>query len=616
MGPDVQGKVSIRTITPLNERQYYQLFLNLLEAQGYAVVPVENNVLKVVKSGEAKTEPLPLTGEGHENYVGDEMVTRIVPVRNVSVRELAPVLQQMTDLDGSGSIVNYEPSNVIMLTGRASVVKRLTEVIQRIDREGNRTEEVIPLGNASASEIVRVLESLTRNSSENQPATLKSQIVADERTNSVIVSADPATRDKIRRLIRRLDSEMERSGNSQVFYLKYSKAEDLVDVLKQVSGTLTSAKEEAEGTTGSRREVVSIAASKHSNALIVTAPQDVMQSLQSVIEQLDIRRAQVHVEALIAEVAEGSNINFGVQWMSKDTGFMQFANGTQIPIGSLSMAVSQAKPQKGSTVISENGATTINPDTEGDLSRLSQLLSGFSGTAVGVVKGDWAALVQAVKNDSGTNVLSMPSITTLDNQEAFFMVGQDVPVLTGSAVGENNSNPFNTVERKKVGIMLKVTPQINEGNAVQMVIEQEVSKVEGQTSLDVVFGERKLKTTVLANDGELIVLGGLMDDQAGESVAKVPLLGDIPLIGNLFKSTADKKEKRNLMVFIRPTILRDGMAADGVSQRKYNYMRAEQIYRDEQGLSLMPHTAQPVLPAQNQALPPEVRAFLNAGRTR
>ncbi len=616
MGPDVQGKVSIRTITPLNERQYYQLFLNLLEAQGYAVVPVENNVLKVVKSGAAKTEPLPLTGEGHENYVGDEMVTRIVPVRNVSVRELAPVLQQMTDLDGSGSIVNYEPSNVIMLTGRASVVKRLTEVIQRIDREGNRTEEVIPLGNASASEIVRVLESLTRNSSENQPATLKSQIVADERTNSVIVSADPATRDKIRRLIRRLDSEMERSGNSQVFYLKYSKAEDLVDVLKQVSGTLTAAKEEAEGTVGSGREVVSIAASKHSNALIVTAPQDVMQSLQSVIEQLDIRRAQVHVEALIAEVAEGSNINFGVQWMSKDTGFMQFANGTQIPIGSLSMAVSQAKPQKGSTVISENGATTINPDTEGDLSRLSQLLSGFSGTAVGVVKGDWAALVQAVKNDSGTNVLSMPSITTLDNQEAFFMVGQDVPVLTGSAVGENNSNPFNTVERKKVGIMLKVTPQINEGNAVQMVIEQEVSKVEGQTSLDVVFGERKLKTTVLANDGELIVLGGLMDDQAGESVAKVPLLGDIPLIGNLFKSTANKKEKRNLMVFIRPTILRDGMAADGVSQRKYNYMRAEQIYRDEQGLSLMPHTAQPVLPAQNQALPPEVRAFLNAGRTR
>lgn len=613
MGPGVQGKVSIRTVTPLNEHQYYQLFLNILEAHGYAVIPMENGVLKVVKSSVAKMEPLPLMGEGRSDYSGDELVTRVVPVRNVSVRELAPILRKMIDSAGSGNVVNYDPSNVIMLTGRASVVERLTEVIQRVDHAGNRAEEVIPLHNASASEIARVLESLTKNDGENQPATLKSQVVADERTNSVVISGDPAVRDKMRRLIRRLDSEMERNGNSQVFYLKYSKAEDLLEVLKQVSGTLTAAKREAEGTGAAGRDIVSIAASKHSNALIVTAPQDIMQSLQSVIAQLDIRRAQVHVEALIVEVAEGSNINFGVQWASKDAGLMQFANGTQIPISALGAAMAQAQPQKGSTVISENGATTINPDKSGDLSTLAQLLSGFSGTAVGVVKGNWMALVQAVKNDANSNILSTPSITTLDNQEAFFMVGQDVPVLTGSAVGSNNSNPFNTVERKKVGIMLKVTPQINEGNAVQMMIEQEVSKVEGQTSLDVVFGERKLKTTVLADDGELIVLGGLMDDQTGESVAKVPLLGDIPLIGRLFQSTANKKEKRNLMVFIRPTILRDGLAADGVSQRKYNYMRAEQLYRAEQGLSLMPDTTQPLLPERDPTLPAEIRAFLSAG---
>ncbi len=308
-------------MTPLNERQYYQLFLNLLEAQGYAVVPMENDVLKVVKSSAAKVEPLPLVGEGSDNYAGDEMVTKVVPVRNVSVRELAPILRQMIDSAGSGNVVNYDPSNVIMLTGRASVVERLTEVIQRVDHAGNRTEEVIPLDNASASEIARVLESLTKNSGENQPATLKSQIVADERTNSVIVSGDPATRDKMRRLIRRLDSEMERSGNSSI--LSNTAKPKMVDVLKQVSGTLTAAKEEAEGTVGSGREIVSIAASKHSNALIVTAPQDIMQSLQSVIEQLDIRRAQVHVEALIVEVAEGSNINFGVQWASKDAGLMR-----------------------------------------------------------------------------------------------------------------------------------------------------------------------------------------------------------------------------------------------------------------------------------------------------
>lgn len=615
MGADVKGKVSIRTVTPLNERQYYQLFLNVLESQGYAVVTLDNGVLKVVKSNVAKTEPLPVLGEQSDDYQGDELITRVVPVRNVSVRELAPILRQMIDNAGSGNVVNYDPSNVIMLTGRAAVVERLTEVIQRVDRAGNKSEEVIPLEHASSSEIARVLENLTKNSKDSQPASMKSQVVADERTNSLVISGDPAIRDKMKRLIRQLDSEMERSGNSQVFYLKYSKAEDLVDVLNQVSGSLKAAQGEGQAGVRSRQDVVSIAASKTSNALIVTAPQDIMRSLESVITQLDVRRAQVHVEALIVEVAEGNNINFGVQWASKDAGLMQFSNGTQIPIGSLVGALSKAQPQKGSTIISENGATTINPDKEGDLSALTQLLAGYSGTAVGVVKGDWMALVQAVKADSSSNVLSTPSITTLDNQEAFFMVGQDVPVLTGSTTGSDNKNPYNTVERKKVGIMLKVTPQINEGNAVQLVIEQEVSKVEGQTNLDVVFGERKLKTTVLADDGELIVLGGLIDDQAGESVAKVPLLGDIPLLGHLFKSTANKKEKRNLMVFIRPTILRNGLAADGISQRKYNYIRAEQIYRDEQGLSLMPQTAQPILPAYGQQpVAVEVQAFLQLGK--
>ncbi|QIY10600.1 type II secretion system secretin GspD [Plesiomonas shigelloides] len=615
MGADVKGKVSIRTVTPLNERQYYQLFLNVLESQGYAVVTLDNGVLKVVKSNVAKTEPLPVLGEQSDDYQGDELITRVVPVRNVSVRELAPILRQMIDNAGSGNVVNYDPSNVIMLTGRAAVVERLTEVIQRVDRAGNKSEEVIPLEHASSSEIARVLENLTKNSKDSQPASMKSQVVADERTNSLVISGDPAIRDKMKRLIRQLDSEMERSGNSQVFYLKYSKAEDLVEVLNQVSGSLKAAQGEGQAGVRSRQDVVSIAASKTSNALIVTAPQDIMRSLESVITQLDVRRAQVHVEALIVEVAEGNNINFGVQWASKDAGLMQFSNGTQIPIGSLVGTLSKAQPQKGSTIISENGATTINPDKEGDLSALTQLLAGYSGTAVGVVKGDWMALVQAVKADSSSNVLSTPSITTLDNQEAFFMVGQDVPVLTGSTTGSDNKNPYNTVERKKVGIMLKVTPQINEGNAVQLVIEQEVSKVEGQTNLDVVFGERKLKTTVLADDGELIVLGGLIDDQAGESVAKVPLLGDIPLLGHLFKSTANKKEKRNLMVFIRPTILRNGLAADGISQRKYNYIRAEQIYRDEQGLSLMPQTAQPILPAYGQQpVAVEVQAFLQLGK--
>ncbi|MEL4204329.1 type II secretion system protein GspD [Plesiomonas shigelloides] len=614
--PSVQGQVNVRSTELLNERQYYQLFLNVLQANGFSAVAMDNGVIKVVKSRDAKTEPLPVVTDNSNRFAGDEMITRVVPVRNVSVRELAPLLRQLIDNAGSGNVVNYDPSNVIMLTGRASVVNRLADVIHRVDLTGNKSNEVVTLQNASAPEMVRVIDSLNKINDQNQPSTLKSQVVADERTNSVVISGDPAVRANLRRLINQLDSEIQNTGNSRVFYLKYSKADDLVEVLNQVSGNLKSAKEAQQGQAASARgnTLVSIAANKNTNALVVTAPPDIMQSLQSVIAQLDVRRAQVHVEALIVEVAEGNNINFGVQWGSKDAGLVQFANGSQIPIGPLAGALYQAKPEKGSTVVSDNGSTTVNPDKKGDISALTDLLASYSGAAIGIVKGDWAALVQAVKTDSNSNVLSTPSITTLDNQEASFMVGQDVPVLTGSTTGSNNTNPFNTVERKKVGTMLKVTPQINEGNAVQLTIEQEVSKVEGQTNLDVVFAERKLKTTVLADDGDLIVLGGLIDDQGGESIAKVPLLGDIPVLGHLFKSTANKKEKRNLMIFIRPTILRDGMAADGVSQRKYNYIRAEQLYRADQGMSLMPQTPLPVLPeyGKDPQLPPEVRAFLLA----
>ncbi|MFL1802578.1 type II secretion system secretin GspD [Plesiomonas shigelloides] len=613
--PSVQGQVNVRSTELLNERQYYQLFLNVLQANGFSAVAMDNGVIKVVKSRDAKTEPLPVVTDNSNRFAGDEMITRVVPVRNVSVRELAPLLRQLIDNAGSGNVVNYDPSNVIMLTGRASVVNRLADVIHRVDLTGNKSNEVVTLQNASAPEMVRVIDSLNKINDQNQPSTLKSQVVADERTNSVVISGDPAVRANLRRLINQLDSEIQNTGNSRVFYLKYSKADDLVEVLNQVSGNLKSAKEAQQGQAAARgNTLVSIAANKNTNALVVTAPPDIMQSLQSVIAQLDVRRAQVHVEALIVEVAEGNNINFGVQWGSKDAGLVQFANGNQIPIGPLAGALYQAKPEKGSTVVSDNGSTTVNPDKKGDISALTDLLASYSGAAIGIVKGDWAALVQAVKTDSNSNVLSTPSITTLDNQEASFMVGQDVPVLTGSTTGSNNTNPFNTVERKKVGTMLKVTPQINEGNAVQLTIEQEVSKVEGQTNLDVVFAERKLKTTVLADDGDLIVLGGLIDDQGGESIAKVPLLGDIPVLGHLFKSTANKKEKRNLMIFIRPTILRDGMAADGVSQRKYNYIRAEQLYRADQGMSLMPQTPLPVLPeyGKDPQLPPEVRAFLLA----
>ncbi|MGL5119234.1 MAG: secretin N-terminal domain-containing protein, partial [Plesiomonas shigelloides] len=357
--PSVQGQVNVRSTELLNERQYYQLFLNVLQANGFSAVAMDNGVIKVVKSRDAKTEPLPVVTDNSNRFAGDEMITRVVPVRNVSVRELAPLLRQLIDNAGSGNVVNYDPSNVIMLTGRASVVNRLADVIHRVDLTGNKSNEVVTLQNASAPEMVRVIDSLNKINDQNQPSTLKSQVVADERTNSVVISGDPAVRANLRRLINQLDSEIQNTGNSRVFYLKYSKADDLVEVLNQVSGNLKSAKEAQQGQAAAARgnTLVSIAANKNTNALVVTAPPDIMQSLQSVIAQLDVRRAQVHVEALIVEVAEGNNINFGVQWGSKDAGLVQFANGNQIPIGPLAGALYQAKPEKGSTVVSDNGST-------------------------------------------------------------------------------------------------------------------------------------------------------------------------------------------------------------------------------------------------------------------
>lgn len=476
-----------------------------------------------------------------------------------------------------------------------------------MDSNAHKSDEVIPLKNASATEIVRVLEALNKKTHQNNLNISKYTVVADKRTNSIIVNAQPKIRQKIKKLIQQLDSETQHSGRSQVFYLKYSKAEDLVEIIEKVSNTLKDKKNEKDKE--QNKMPVSIAASKKTNALVITAPQDIMQSLRSIIEQLDIRRAQVHVEALIVEVSENNDINFGVQWASRNT-LVQFSNGHQIPLGALTLARQQAESKSGEAFNSKG--MFQHSGTSSDMSALSKLLSGFSGAAVGIIKGDWQALIQAVKQDSNANVLSTPSITTLDNQEASFMVGEDVPVLTGSAANANNTNPFNTVERKKIGVMLKVTPQINEGNAVQLLIEQEVSKIQGETRLDIKFAERKLKTTVLADDGQLIVLGGLVDEESGESIYKVPLLGDIPILGHIFKSTANKKRKRNLMVFIRPTILRDGLSADGISQRKYHYIRAEQLYRNNQRLSLMPNIKQPLLPAYGKAseYPAEINALL------
>ncbi|MGF1759057.1 type II secretion system secretin GspD [Photobacterium sagamiensis] len=609
--PAVRGQVNVRSYDLLNDEQYYQFFLNVLEVYGFAVVEMENGILKVIRDKDAKISAIPVIG-ADDKVTGDVVVTRVIAVRNVSVRELSPLLRQLNDNAGAGNVVHYDPANIIMITGRAAVVNRLAEIIERVDRAGDKEVVAIELRNASAAEMVRIVDALNKTTNaKSTPAFLQPKLVADERTNTVLLSGDPKVRARLTRLIRQLDREMATSGNNRVVYLKYANAEDLVDVLKGVSENLQAEKQGGGKKSASKSEVM-ISAHVDTNALIVTAPPDIMRALENIIAQLDIRRAQVLIEAMIVEIAEGDGVNLGVQWGSLDNGVVQFAN-SGLPISQYAIGLKEAEDVEGTTVVSESGVVTQNPDTQGDYSTLASALGGVNGAMLGVMMGDWTMLVNAVATDTNSNILSSPSITVLDNGEASFIVGEEVPVVTGSTSSSSNDNPFQTVERKEVGIKLNVIPQINEGDSVQMKIEQEVSSVIGANgAVDVRFAKRQLNTSVLVQDGQMIVLGGLIDTQTNESESKIPLLGDIPILGHLFKSTNTTTTKRNLMIFIKPTIIRDGVTADGITQRKYNYIRAEQLYKADQGLKLMPDTMPPVLPkfGDNIELPAEVRAFV------
>ncbi|ROV60269.1 type II secretion system protein GspD [Vibrio ponticus] len=612
--PSVRGKIDVRSYDTLTEDQYYSFFLNVLEVYGYAVVEMDNGVIKVIKSKDAKTSAIPVVGDG--NVKGDEVVTRVVAVRNVSVRELSPLLRQLNDNAGAGNVVHYDPANIILITGRAAVVNRLADIIKRVDQAGDKEIELVELNNASAAEMVRIVDALNKTDNKNTPEFLQPKLVADDRTNSVLISGDPQVRKRLRKLIQQLDVEMATKGNNQVVYLKYAKAEELVDVLKGVSDNLQAEKSAGSKNGRSANDEVVIAAHAATNALVITAPPSIMSALQNVIAQLDIRRAQVLIEALIVEMAEGDGINLGVQWGSLETGAVVQYSNTQAPIGQVLIGLEEAGDQTRTEFYTDaNGVRQPQSVTEsGDYSTLASALAGVNGAAVSLVMGDWTALLTAVSSDSNSNILSSPSITVMDNGEASFIVGEEVPVLTGSTAGSNNDNPFQTVDRKEVGIKLKVVPQINEGNSVQLNIEQEVSNVLGANgAVDVRFAKRQLNTSVIVEDGQMIVLGGLIDERALESESKVPLLGDIPVLGHLFKSTSTQVEKKNLMVFIKPTIIRDGVTADGITQRKYNFIRAEQLYKSEQGLKLMDDSHIPVLPefGQERKHPAEIQAFID-----
>ncbi|WP_024872345.1 type II secretion system secretin GspD [Tolumonas lignilytica] len=619
--PAVRGTVNVRSYDLLNDEQYYQFFLSVLDVYGFAVVPMPDGILKVVKSATAKTAAIPVADDSKPGS-GDEMVTRVVPVHNVSVRELAPLLRQLNDNAGSGNVVHYEPSNVLLLTGRAAVVNRLVDIVHRVDKVGDEKVDVIKLKYASASEMVRLITALNKNDKNNLTNVLTPKVVADERTNSVIISGETQSRQRIVNIIRQLDREQQNQGNTRVFYLKYAKAKNLVDVLSGTSKTIQSEKNGSSsamntstagsstgGSSGSAAfngKDLSIVADEQTNALVITAQPDIMQELERIIAKLDIRRAQVLVEAVIVEVQDGDALNFGVQWANRNGGGTQFV-GTGLPSTTVAQAALDYK---------KNGTLSSNT---------TNALSSFNGMAAGFYSGDWAGLVTALSSNTKSNILATPSIVTLDNKEAAFNVGQEVPVVTGSQSSTTGS-VYNTVERKTVGTKLKVTPQINEGDSVLLEIEQEVSSVASSTSSDSssssssslgsTFNTRTVKNAVLVKSGETVVLGGLLSNTTTESVYKVPLLGDIPVLGYLFRYNGTTKSKQNLMVFIHPTILRDPITYTGVSSSKYDLFRAEQLSQEEDTDRLALPVERPILPAYGEqpTLSPKMKAMLEQQR--
>jgi general secretion pathway protein D len=558
--PAVRGTITVRSYDMLNEEQYYQFFLSVLDVYGFAVVDMHNGVLKVVRSKDAKTAAVPVANDAEPGQ-GDEVVTRVVPVNNVAARDLAPLLRQLNDNAGAGSVVHYEPSNVLLMTGRAAVIKRLMAIVERVDKVGDRSVVTVPLAYASAAEVVKLVTELTKDTSKSaMPSLMTASLVADERTNSVLVSGEPNSRQRIIAMIKQLDREQAVQGNTKVIYLKYAKATDLVEVLTGVSSSIQNEQQNAKPAVALRKDVT-IKAHEQTNALILTGPPDMIRDLEKVIAQLDIRRAQVLVEAIIAEVQDADGLNLGIQWANKHAGATQFTN-TGLPI---------------TTAIA--GANQYNQDGTVN-SSLASALSSFNGIAAGFYQGNWAMLLTALSSSSKNDILATPSIVTLDNMEATFNVGQEVPVLSGSRT-TSGDNIFNTVERKTVGIKLKVKPQINEGDSVLLEIEQEVSSVADAASsssanLGATFNTRTVNNAVLVGSGETVVVGGLLDKTVRDSSDKVPVLGDIPVLGYLFRSNSKQVSKRNLMLFIRPSIIRNRDEYRHASSEKYHAFNQEQ----------------------------------------
>ncbi|MDH3615221.1 MAG: type II secretion system secretin GspD [Gammaproteobacteria bacterium] len=574
LDPRVTGKVTLLSAAPMSPDAFYEAFLSILQVHGYVAI-TSGDLIKIIPDATARQFAGPI---GTRDAAGpDDLATQVVQVRNVGATQLVPILRPL--IPQYGHMVAHAGSNMLIISDRAANVARMVAIIRRIDQASDEDIEVVPLEHASAAEIVRIMTALTGTPRADGAPTTTS-LVADARTNSVLIGGDKSDRLRLRTLIAHLDTPLEDGGDTKVRYLRYADAEDLAAKLQQHFTAQTAGAAPAAGAAASSALNVSIWADTQTNALVVNAPPKMMRSLMQIVDKLDIRRAQVLVEAIIVEVIADKTAELGVTWAVRDE------DGSNTPIGATNF------PDAGPGVVQLAGAAAGDGTTD------PGALIG-EGITIGVGRISdtgisFAAILRALQGDADTNIISTPSIVTTDNEEASLNVGQEVPFLSGSysSTGSVSGavNPFQTITREQVGVKLTITPQINEGDSMLLKISQEISNIAQSAAgaVDLITNERIIETTVIVDDGQILVLGGLLEDVLRESDQRVPILGSIPVLGALFRARTTDKVKTNLLVFIRTKILRDSATVSSETNRKYNYIREVLKESEGSGIQLMP----------------------------
>lgn len=572
--PRVTGKISLVSSKPLKKEEVYNVFLSVLELLGYSAIP-SGNVIKIVpnmESGEMSTRVANRRSPGR----GDEVVVRVIPLHNVTATQLIPVLRPL--MPQWSNISAYTPGNVLILLGRAENLKRIAQIIQDVDQASNSGIQIIPLKHASAVQVAQVLNNLQAAARASGEASAVS-IAVDDRSNSLLLSGPKAMRVRMRVLIAQLDAPAATAaGNTEVVYLRYLEAKTFAPLLGKIaqnilgkggSDTSMPAAVSTSSTNGPGSKssasssssndmpenTTSIQAEPNSNAIIITAPPTLMKALKTVVAKLDIRPAQVLVEAIIAEIDEDNITALGIQWGS----------------------------------ISSSG--TVDTNTSASPAALATTFPKLGAGVVGIIPSTQIqAVLTVLQNQNGVDILSTPTVVVLDNQKATIEVGQDVPMQSGSYTSGGAANstgsvtPFTTIDRKPVTLKLDVTPQLNLGVSVRLKLDLKNDTLRNPQNpgLTPIINTSKITNTVLVNSNDVLVLGGLISNSNIESVNSVPILSKLPIVGPLFQQKTTNQQKKNLMVFIKPVIMHNGADSMLISQEKYEDIRSTQAnFRNE-----------------------------------